>query len=559
VSINDLWAASAESSSGVRHTAELDRILALPERDPEALGARLVKGLTRRLRSRDGTMVLKPIQALALAEAHDLGGLLGPLPVGSGKTLLAMLLPVVVPCKRPVLLVPAKHTDRVKPERGKTQIEFAELRKAGWDYNSDLTIVSYELVSRRPDLLAELAPDLLIADEAHRLKNPKAAVTKRVRKYGQQAARSGHPLKFVALSGTLTARSYLDYWHLQQWALPGGLSTLPRKYEELRQWCEAMDSKVEYRRPLGALSVFGHGLKGARKGYGERLRLTPGVVTQETQDCAASIQVTVRELEHPQIKKVSETMRRTWETPAGDPFSEAPRHWAHQCEVGNGFWYEWTEKPPARWMAARKEFHAWVRSVLANSRTHDSMLQVTKAHPKHPALLAWRAVKDTFKPVTVAKWFTHDILDRSNEWLCENDRGLVWVNHKEVGFELARLSGLPYFGAQGRTSDGRSIMDYEGPAIVSARAVGDGFNLQYNWDKNLILNCDPNGKTWEQVMGRTHRQGQAADEVTYEVVCTTIEQTAGVRQAMADAERSHDLLHPQKLCLADVDFVCNKF
>jgi hypothetical protein len=109
---------------GVMSTPELARVLNIPRRvwaEDKELDA-LASALTDWLKTPKGTMALRPIQAKALEELHDFGGLLAPIRVGGGKTLISMLAPVVLGAERPLLLVPAKLRD-------KTLREFAELRR----------------------------------------------------------------------------------------------------------------------------------------------------------------------------------------------------------------------------------------------------------------------------------------------------------------------------------------------------------------------------------------------------------------------------------------------
>jgi hypothetical protein len=88
--------------------ADWYRINALPRRTwTLEEGADLASDLTKILRTPGGTMSLKPIQALGCREAWEHRGLLGNLGVGSGKELLALLLPSVLKAKRPVLIIAA--------------------------------------------------------------------------------------------------------------------------------------------------------------------------------------------------------------------------------------------------------------------------------------------------------------------------------------------------------------------------------------------------------------------------------------------------------------------
>ena len=498
-------------------------------------------------------MTLRPLQALALVEAHDFRGLLGLLPVGEGKTLLSFLLPLVIGKPRPLLIVPAALEE-------KTEIEFAELREH-WQY-APMPITSYELISRRPELLDELAPDMIVCDEVHALKHPKSACTKRVWRYLRKRAKARKATPFCALSGTITARSFRDWWHLQQWALRPELQPLPYDFPTCLTWCEALDEKLKKRRPLGELSRFcvdfhpneEHPeleLKQVRTAFGERLHMIPSVVSSKGGEVKASIRVNVKLADVPTIDEAVREMRRTWTTPGGDEFTEIIDLWRHARELANGFYYEWDPPAPIEWLEARAEFSQLVRQVLHRSRTYDTMTQVRDAYAHDPRVQLWQDVEPTFEPNPVPVWLTDDVLEYAQEWGALWG-GLVWVEHRAVGERLEDDFGLPYFGQKGRTRDGRSIMHHTGPAVVSQAAVSRGFNLQ-RYDQNLILNATPIGTRYEQLFGRTHRQGQQADVVTFDILVTVAEQLGGFEQARLDAAYEQQTTgQKQKLCLADV-------
>jgi hypothetical protein len=56
--------------------------------------------------------------------------------------------------------------------------------------------------------------------------------------------------------------------------------------------------------------------------------------------------------------------------------------------------------------------------------------------------------------------------------------------------------------------------------VLSVAAHHEGRNLQFA-NRNLCLTMTPSGKVWQQLIGRTHRQGQDADEVSIDFYCPT--------------------------------------
>ena len=73
--------------SQITATEEFRRIQNLPRRVwTPAEAEKLADDMTQVLKTPKGTMRLRPIQAVALAELAMYGGLLGPIPVGEGKT-----------------------------------------------------------------------------------------------------------------------------------------------------------------------------------------------------------------------------------------------------------------------------------------------------------------------------------------------------------------------------------------------------------------------------------------------------------------------------------------
>lgn len=539
---------------------ELDRIMALPRRhlDHEALA--LIETLTAALRSGTGDQRLRPIQALSLAEMCEIRGGFFPVVAGGGKTIISYLSATMLNARRPLLLVPAALRD-------KTRREFRELAKH-WDgpHPDAIRVESYELLSRpeqgkqlgpdgrviREEFLVRFQPDLIIMDEAHKVKDPKTAVCKRLRRYLKE-----RPVPVVAMSGTMTKRSIKDYAHIAEWCMRD-LTPLPRRFMELDTWARCLDDKVDDRAETGALvklmseeekelALEGpeEELAAVRSAFRRRLTETPGCVATADGE-VEGVELHLIPLDPggttdcPEINAKMALMRSTWETPDAWPIADGIAMWRHARELALGFHYVWDPRPPPEWMAARAAWAQWCREVLKhNRRGVDTEKQVKDAvdagvYRDDGLLAAWRAIEPTFEPNTIPVWHSTEALDHAAEWLAEHD-GIVWTEHTHFAKELAKRSGKPYFGRQGKDAKGRPIELHSGPCIASISSNGTGRNLQA-WDRNLIMSLPQSPLTVEQLLARTHRPGQTSSAVKTWIYCGGYEHIAGYWLARQGAE-----------------------
>ena len=548
----------------VQRTPELRRVAALPRRDwTDAEAAALVEELTAILRTPDGRMSLRPVQAIALVELGCTGGLFATVRVGGGKTLLSMLAPCMVGAARPLLLIPAKLRDKTCRARDALRVH--------WQLPEFMRIETFELLGRpqAAQMLVDYNPDLILADEGHRLKNPRAAVTRRVMRHLGNV--SG--CKLGVMSGTITKRSLRDYAHLLVRALGAG-APLPRSWSELEAWADVIDERpnADERPAPGALLDFAQPEDGddpwtaARRGYRRRLVQSPGVITSGESTIGCSLSITaVSPAAHAPTRAAFRQLRADWELPDGTQLADGLAIWRHARELALGFFYRWTPPGPREWVDARREWASACRDILThNRRDLDSEFQVAQAvgrglYPQaSEALARWRAVKDSFTPNTVPVWLDDFVLDACASW-ARGGSGIIWCEHRAFAEELARRTGLPYYGAEGKDARGRPIpeqgMDGTGDGVVIASIASnrDGRNLQA-WSRNLVVSPPANGEAWEQLLGRTHRDGTEADEVTADVLVTCAEHADGWRRAVGQATYTQDTLgQPQKILYADVD------
>lgn len=525
----------------VPHSAELRRVLALPRRTWSADEAReMASMLTAELRTPTGTMSLWPTQAIALAEIALQRGAFIPVGVGLGKTLISLLAAVVVDAVRPLLLVPAALRDV-------TVEHVIPALRAHWRLPEALQIRSYAALSvlSGATLLDDLAPDLVIFDEAHALKARTSARTRRLARY-LRAHRD--VVVVVAMSGTITQRSIMDYWHLLAWCLGGDRMPLPARYVDVVQWAAAIDERHPEPMAPGALSELGTPV---RSGYRRRLDETPGVVMSSSGALGTSLRLRAMPVTpSAAVRDLLDGVRRDWTDPQGDPLMLAVDVWRVTRQVALGFWYRWNPAPPTAWREARSAWRTFVRETLAHSRTIDSELQLWRRclDDDGPAeFRCWRDTKTSFIPHVEAVWVDDDVVDVCAKWLRDDD-GIAWVEHIAFGERLAERAGVPYFGA-----DDNRIVDHHGSCVASIRAHGTGKNLQ-RWSRNLVTSPPTSGQTWEQLLGRTHRHGQTADEVTCDVVVACPESLHAVQQARDDAAYLEQTLGDrQRLLYCDFD------
>lgn len=546
----------------VRRSAEFERIAALPRR-PSNMGTFLGATFMSKLQKPGCTMNLRPIQATALLEAERMQGAFCPIGVGQGKTLLGLLLPTVMDSRRAVYITNPGLVSQVARDADK----FAE----HWDIRIDAkNIVSYSILStaKGQDLLQNLAPDLIIADEVHALRHATATRTKRAMRYLRE-----HPeCRFVAMSGTITSRSIRDYAHLCGRALGEG-SPLPLRAHVVDEWARALDSQLgfkESRNEPGALWDFCAAGEEPRDGFKRRLVETPGVVA--TTDSALGTGLEIRALT-PKFTECRDLVKRCaaksqWWWVDLDPLAEA--RVLRQLALGFHYQWDWPNgEPDEEWLDARNAWSRGVRRFLESGALTgvDSPMLVAKAlddamHESwapglRKALERWRAVQDRPEPETVPVWHNQgELFKLVDDWLVQGGeiaQSIVWYEHRAVGEALVEA----FFGEGSVCPVGdRDPAEFAGQnLLLSIKQHGTGRNLQA-WNRNLILTPPASGAAWEQLLGRCHRPGQIADTVTVDVLQHVAPYRSAFQKARADARYIESTTGQiQKLSLATfVDF-----
>ncbi len=518
----------------VPRSEDFERVDALPRRRCEPVDGAFVTALTERWRAHGGTMRLRPIQAAALWEAHTRGGLFAPIGVGQGKTLIDALLPLVLDSERAVILTAPALVAQLERD--------LRALAAHWCVRLHvITVVSYGALSTAAGtgLLERLAPDLIVADECHYLRHGTAARTKRFLRY-----MAAHPrTRFCAMSGTITARSLRDYAHLARLALGAG-APVPLHRSALDAWCGALDEGLDpaERCGPGVLARWAGPGETVRAGFRRRLVETPGVVATTESAVETGLELHARGLKCPRIAAALERLALTAADPQGVALPDKLAVARVARQLACGFWYRWAwpgGEPDHAWLAARNAWHGAVYALLAEDPGEglDSPLLLARAAergeltPRLQRLWSeWDRVRARPEPPVEAVWFSDALVrDVARAVRAAGEPVLVWYEHAAVGERLAAHLGVPLYGPGAEPPAAPAHT-----CVVSARAHGTGRNLQ-GWARNLVVTAPSSGAAWEQLIGRTHRPGQGADVVVFEVYAHAEALARAVAQARRDA------------------------
>lgn len=568
-----------------RRGGEVSRVLGLP------MAQVCDVDLTDELRLPHGTMRLRPIQSQCLQMARERGGVFGLIGVGHGKTLISALLPTVMQAKLAVLLVPA-------PLVAKTLEDLKELRRH-WNIvpPERLHVISFSRLSTKSDLLERMVPDLIIADEAHMLKDAKSARTKRFLRYFKLYKSA----RFVGLSGTMTNRSLMDYWHLARLAL-GEHSPVPLSWAEVGLWDVVFGSMEETRRRAAAASGARIALPGpeaerverrflrwaeknrtrlgieadveltSRLAFSRRMRTIPGVAATSEGGCDASLQLQlVQDIAIPPV--VAEAIAKlddTWcigEEELDDPMRVADCRRRLVC----GYWYRWVWPESGRdeeWLDARSSWARAVRGYLKGRATtgYDSPGLLAAAAARRDARVKslwpdwdrWCEVKHRPAPPTETVWLDRYLVDWA---IAQGNESPSVVFYSGKGFEAAlREAGCRVYGPGDHAhrelvAHAKRVLDGdEQPTTIycNVTAHGTGKNLQ-GWSRMVVAVPPTDGKTWEQMLGRLHRPGQRADTVEVVVAAHAKAFVDTFESASRDARYIDETTgQAQKLVFADV-------
>jgi hypothetical protein len=608
---------------------EVDRILSLPVRewpDAETLEIESFERLLVDAFSRGERLL--PAQVAGIRAYEEAGGGLFPIGVGFGKTGIGLMVAqaamragirrILWLC--PVQLVGSLVRRHLPEWRRRVLLSLTFHHLAGKSRAVRGRIVAsgapgvyvfpYSLLSVPDtlDLLFGIDAGLVIADEGHNLKNPRAARTGRLVHF----LREMKP-QLVVMSGTITSKRISDYHHLATAALRDR-SPLPLSGHVAFRWGQVLDSHAGDQpmpheagvvHPLVSWArerfpnereAFSDLTDGYRKAFWRRLTTAPGVVA--TSDVpGTSLRIRDVEVGSPssELSALIGRVTADYETPCGEPIDHAIHCFKWCYELSAGFynslvWPTAEELAESRGisqdqaaellarardhLSAQQDYHRALRSFFEDAPPGlDTPREVGRAIAAgklgEPELVSlWEEVRDRdfpgrperrSVPVRVCDFKVR----RAVEWAREVGSGILWVYHQEVGRWLTEelsAAGLdPLYCPAGADAEieavGDPVLGGRGDriAVASVTAHGTGRNLQAFRDQ-MFVQWPRSAQMAEQALGRLHRTGQEADEL---VACTMLPLEF---DAVCRAGTLNDALYvqqttgaPQRVIYADYD------
>jgi hypothetical protein len=232
------------------------------------------------------------------------------------------------------------------------------------------------------------------------------------------------------------------------------------------------------------------------------------------------------------------------------------------AQLSMGFYYvwDWRGAPDFEWLEARNEWASACRWYLKRYSREgcDSPFLVEEytraavvegraiSQELTNALRAWDRQRHKPAPPVRAVWLDYGPIAWAVKWARDRKAAFLWYSSRAVGEQLA-LFGMPVFGAD----QGTPAFKEHPVCALSTAVFHKGKNFQA-WSDQLVLEVPRSATIWEQLLGRTHRQGQRADEVRCDIALHTWPAQQGVAAAVAKARYIQAATgQPQRLVFAD--------
>ena len=371
-----------------------------------------------------------------------------------------------------------------------------------------------------------------------------------------------------------------------------------KRMDELIVWAKEQGRDPYARQGDVGLTV----QEATREAYQYRLRTAPGVVATTDASVDCSLIISWAEPQRPSTvdaERMVELMRKVVEemvTPDGDVIEFGMHSYKWLWELTGGFYNSLTW-PTATMLKARWANNGKVLSdmeceaLLQGALNHNKLLQkyhrllrvyldgqhhpgcdspmlvgaeLKRLHDGHPAKHpipsalrdAWEAQKAAHysdlperggQPVRICSYK----VDAAVAWCKAHEKvgGLIWYHHPAIGnwlHEKLTAAEIPHTFA----AAGKNEAAYNDGLVICSYSHATGKNLQKQ-SHNLILEIRREAHVAEQMLGRTHRQGQKADDVRVDVIVSNGFDLAVFNALIRDADYAQMTTGmKQRLCYA---------
>lgn len=507
--------------------------------------------------------------------------------VGEGKTILSFFSFLVTRSSRGLLMIPSNLVEKtilqdipkiekltgIKLDYCCIQGKSQHARRALMNKHR-ITIFPYSYLSTEDtkDLLELSKADLIVFDESHSLKVEDSAKTERLLYYLDANPSIG----LIFLSGTIMDKSIMDYWHLISRSLKH-FSPLPLEkskaqgiqdaiswelYGEFARSKFLCDLEPELKAPFGENLVY---IDKARKFMKRLFDSSPCTVRTENQSVNCSLLINVIQVEMPkELDAVMYNIKEEWESPDGDTFEDILTLVSMLNQLSSGFYYRlyWPEDTPEHVLVEferRKKLNSAIRHFISRRYRPEidtpglveKALELDDPRVKNlkPEYVRWREsiYPEKVERVREIVWLSDYKIKAAVEWAKEKKNGIIWYDWVESGEALKKALPDATFCWAGCPV---VLTENKGILICSIKSHGSGLNLQHHCE-NLWFDYPESGKEIEQLIGRTHRQGQTADCVNTDILVANPIDEAKLRKLYKQSGVLHTSNQYQKFIIAD--------
>lgn len=436
---------------------------------------------------------------------------------------------------------------------------------------------SYLSTRDAEEMLNAIKPDLLILDEAHNVKNASAARTRRLMRYLAAYQPKVVALSGTITSKSINDYHHLIAYALgENCPLPLDPALASNWSFVLDAEADPTDAQVGPITPLLTWSrdnfpreKLPGGVPGFRKAYKMRLNTTPGVVATGDNEIGCSLYICNSPVDlkphfnqpaYEQLLQYMQDVEELWRTPSGDEIDYGFHKWRYLYELTSGYYYNlrWptveelqrkahlTDAEAGVYLDNAKVHHAAVQEYHKKLRRWleyegkprlDTPLLVGQNMHQHgdrdvgeELYAVWRAAKDLefegmperlSEPRRICDYKIQHALAWARKRAENGEGAIIWFHHDTAGrwlaeaLEAAGLDSIWCPSDSVKKGSNAVVLD---PAnkdrilVTSMGGHGTGKNLQH-FQYQLFYQFPRKADLFEQVLGRTHRNGQMADEL----------------------------------------------